>query len=80
MEWQVELLCIIVHKLCIGLRLGTAKIVIDMDNGEPKREFRAEFQEDMQEANRVCAPGHGDSHAVAGVQHLVAGHSLADAV
>jgi hypothetical protein len=80
MERQTELLCEIVHELCIRSRVGPAKTVVEMDDGEAQGEFGAEFEQNVEEADGIRAAGDRDAEAVAGLEELVAGDGLADTV
>jgi len=75
-DWQVVAACQIAYEGFVGLGIGTAEFVIDVED----RCGEAEFAKSVEEKYRVGSRGNGDTGFLSGMQHLLSLDGAGNAV
>ena len=79
-EFQVEAAGKLAHELLIGIGIGAADFVIEVNNGEDNSEFGARFQQQAQQRDRIGAAGNRHADAISGPDQAVMADVAEDAV
>ena len=79
-EFQVESGGEGAHELLVGIGIGAADLVIEVDDGEDNAEFGARFQQQAQQRDRIGAAGNRHANAISGPHQAVMADVAEDAV
>jgi len=79
-DWETEIRSQTTHELDIAIRLGAAQPMIQVQQVKPQIPSRGKLAEDVEEADRVGAPGYGDTDRAASLEHGVTIGEGGDAV
>jgi hypothetical protein len=66
----------VLDELLIGIGFSAADAMMEMRHREHDPHFPAQLHENAQQRDRICAPGDGHGHAVAGVEQVVLANVL----
>ena len=66
------------HETFVFIGFGSAKLVIQVGDGERDVEGRGQFQQRMQQANGIRTAGYRDGHAAPARQHVITSNGFAD--
>ena len=67
-------------ELLVGIGFCSPQLMIEMDGREDDAEFRTQFEHDSQQGYGIGSAGNGDTHAVAGVEQVLATDVVEDAL
>jgi hypothetical protein len=79
-QFQLEAIGQLGDELLVSVGLVSAQLMIEMDHRRDDTELGAQFQHDSQEGYGIGSAGNGDTHAVTGVEELLATDVVEDAL
>jgi hypothetical protein len=71
MQWKLVLAGEGSNELGIRIRVGSTKLMIEVNYGKDNAEFTAEFQQKPQQTDGISAPGNGHTDAVSGLEQAL---------
>ena len=79
-EFQVEVAGKVAHEPLVGIGIGAADFVVEVDDGKDNSEFGARFQQQAQQRDRIGAAGNRHADAISGPDQAVMADVAEDAV